>query len=628
MACKLPPKFQKIWDYIRETKQDVVTEYEKKVWAYVESIESGSRMSGKCEKGAVTRFRSDLEKAEKDDSEFYFDKNYAIYACKFFSFMKITQGDKAGEEFKLYPWQAFVVWNLFGWRRRETGHRRFRQALVQVARGNGKTPFGAGLLLLSGGFMPDTDPRANNYIAATKRDQAKIAYGDIEAILKECPQLGELTTNKYFTVTVKENGCTFQALSSDGATADGLRIMTVLKDEYHAWDNTRSINQFEGRLKTALAKFKNSLSLTITTAGNEMSTKWIAYDTLARNVLDPESVIEMETMFAFICELDEEDDLFDIKNYEKSNPMLEFDIVDDQIIKDYIVSAKLDNNAKQELDRFYANRKVHSSSKPFTVEIWSQGNRTPPELGRHPPCGGLDLGSRDDLAALAAVWRIDQMEEDAEPLFVFDVDIWLPKGGTRNILEDPWKTWIELGFITVTDSEWTDFNFIFRRIQERKEEHGWSTIAVDQWNGRQIAIDMENDGIKTEMFDQSYRKYNEPCNELEKAAMEGRIFHGGNPVLEWCALNYITASNVDGHKRPDKEMSEEKIDPLVAILMGMSESMFGEKPFVSKYEKDEVAVWGVDEKGEVDLFDLEENPDEEPTEEAKTTADPFLDYYA
>ena len=56
----------------------------------------------------------------------------------------------------------------------------------------------------------------------------------------------------------------------------------------------------------------------------------------------------------------------------------------------------------------------------------------------------------------------------------------------------------------------------------------------------------------------------------------GSVVHEADPLLAWCAGNLVVRTNGEGHKRPDKEASVNKIDPIVAGLMARRESMFGE----------------------------------------------------
>ncbi len=65
---------------------------------------------------------------------------------------------------------------------------------------------------------------------------------------------------------------------------------------------------------------------------------------------------------------------------------------------------------------------------------------------------------------------------------------------------------------------------------------------------------------------------------------EGRIVHGGNPLLEWCALKVVTKENTTGMQMPWKMKSSDKIDPFCALVMAFSEAMFNEPKKPSIYE--------------------------------------------
>ena len=49
----------------------------------------------------------------------------------------------------------------------------------------------------------------------------------------------------------------------------------------------------------------------------------------------------------------------------------------------------------------------------------------------------------------------------------------------------------------------------------------------------------------------------------------GRLRHGGNPVLRWCASNVTVREDADGNIRPDKGKSGEKIDGIVALVLAI-----------------------------------------------------------
>jgi phage terminase large subunit-like protein len=74
--------------------------------------------------------------------------------------------------------------------------------------------------------------------------------------------------------------------------------------------------------------------------------------------------------------------------------------------------------------------------------------------------------------------------------------------------------------------------------------------------------------------------------ELERLVASRKLAHGDNPVLTWMADNLIARTDPAGNIKPDKEKSREKIDGIVALLMGLDralknqgegESVYGER---------------------------------------------------
>jgi phage terminase large subunit-like protein len=57
--------------------------------------------------------------------------------------------------------------------------------------------------------------------------------------------------------------------------------------------------------------------------------------------------------------------------------------------------------------------------------------------------------------------------------------------------------------------------------------------------------------------------------ELERAYTSGKLRHGGDPVLAWCASNIVARTDVNVNMAPDKKRSPDKIDDISALLMAM-----------------------------------------------------------
>jgi phage terminase large subunit-like protein len=62
---------------------------------------------------------------------------------------------------------------------------------------------------------------------------------------------------------------------------------------------------------------------------------------------------------------------------------------------------------------------------------------------------------------------------------------------------------------------------------------------------------------------------NEPTKLMLRLLADGKLRHGGNPVLRWMASNLAGRIDPAGNIKPDKEKSADKIDGMVALIMAL-----------------------------------------------------------
>lgn len=104
---------------------------------YVEDVLKNNIVVCKWVKLACKRHRHDRNNENK--LNFYFDEKAGNEIIFFFhKFLHHSKGEWAGQVFELEPWEQFILWCLFGWKRKEDDQRRFRTAYLEVARKNGK----------------------------------------------------------------------------------------------------------------------------------------------------------------------------------------------------------------------------------------------------------------------------------------------------------------------------------------------------------------------------------------------------------------------------------------------------------------------------------------------------------
>ena len=115
---------------MRELEKEIK---DKKYTQYADDIISGKIPSCKYVKMACERY---LSWFEKDDR--YFDADAVEKVITFISKLKHFTGKYNNQPFLLEPWQKFIIYNLFGWKKKKDNLRLIRNFYLELGRKNGK----------------------------------------------------------------------------------------------------------------------------------------------------------------------------------------------------------------------------------------------------------------------------------------------------------------------------------------------------------------------------------------------------------------------------------------------------------------------------------------------------------
>jgi len=63
---------------------------------------------------------------------------------------------------------------------------------------------------------------------------------------------------------------------------------------------------------------------------------------------------------------------------------------------------------------------------------------------------------------------------------------------------------------------------------------------------------LESVGFTVVPFGQGFKDMNTPTKELMKLVLDGKITHGGHPVLRWIMDNIYICTDPFGNIKPDK----------------------------------------------------------------------------
>lgn len=537
--------------------------------------------------------------------------------------MLCVEGDGEFIPFDLDPSQAFIVGNLYGWQmwkgdvdrrgkpKPDSGKyvRRFRTAYVEQGKGNGKSPLAGGIAMKA--FVADGELSAEVYVAATKKDQAMIAFKDAVKMRDNSPQLkkriGTSGVNPVWQMYHTPSGSMMKPLSKDGAHS-GPRPNCVIIDEYHEHKTADMLEMLEAGFK----KRENPLLFIITNSGdNPASPCGIMHDFCARVLkgetegIDP---LAADQTFAYICSLDPGDDpLKDESCWIKANPLLGVTIKRDYLAK-AVAQARSIPSKQNKVLRLNFCVWTDAAEAWITRDLWEKCE-TPAvtwEAMKGRKCyAGLDLAFTTDMAAAAFVFPDDAGGYDAL------LKYWRPRDGLREASERDrvrYDIWADAGEIDLTEGKVIKLAPIAQMLAQAQDDFDLQTVAYDRYRLKELGDMMADLGVVLPMIEhpQGFRRSttqnpNNPlekidnplwmpnsCQELENSIIEARLRVRPLAPLRWNVSSAVVREDPAGTDNWifDKRKATGRIDGLVALAMavGAAKHVGGWEPPRSPYE--------------------------------------------
>lgn len=518
---------------------------------YIDDVTAGKIIVCEHVANAVNRYLSDRANG------WGFSENYAQHAIDFIEQLEHSTGDYAGKPFKLEGWQAFIVWNLFGFLNPD-GSRRFTRAYVEVPRKNGKSTFSSAVMLY--GLIADGESAAQIYSAATKLEQAMMVFGES---VRVCQNVGWLrdelsVNNSTNNRRIVYGQSIYRPLEWSPDKQDGLNTHFAVIDEYHAHPNDGLYNV----LRNSMGARRQPLLFTITTAGFNRESPCYKHRNYCASVLS--GAIKDDALFSVIYTLDEGDDWTDSKNWAKANPNWGVSVYPRQL-EQALTEAKEFVHKEVEFKTKLLNVWTDTALTWITDSVWMDCTESGEVDGI---CyGGLDLASTGDFCAFSLYFP----EYSAIRTWYF-----LPSEAAyrrKDAAGASIRQWIADGQIIATDGNVTDYSYIKAKIIELAQQYDIKDIAFDRFNASQLVIDLQNEGLQMFPFGQGFISMSSPTKELERLVKDAQLKHDGNPVTRWMMGNILLKSDPAGNIKIDKAKSGDKVDGPVSIVMALGTAM-------------------------------------------------------
>jgi phage terminase large subunit-like protein len=494
----------------------------------------------------------------------YFDAAEGQRYCDFIeTFCCLWEGEWAGQPLKLIPWERDALMRLFGWRQAD-GRRRFRTFYLEVGKKNGKSPLLAAVVIALTILDGEGGPKA--YLNASDREQARIIFETVKAMVEQSPELGDVLEiiDSRNRVVCESNRGVIIANSATVNSKDGRNASLVVFDELHQQRDRKLWSVF----LYAGASRRQSLRLAITTAGEDETGIWFAQRVYSEAV--NAGTVDDTTHLGIVYRALPTDDVDDEKTWEKANPSLDYTL-DRKVFALELAQAKADPFQWNDFLRFRLNIVARSSVKYFDMQRWgacacdfeAPGRVIRPEDFRGwPAYMGLDLASISDFTALVMI-----LGDERSGLKLFS-RFWIPEGrltDLENETKQPYKYWADKGYLTPTPGRTTDYGFLRKTINSLNAVVSLSKIIADRHNATQLCTELvEEDGLPLEYMQQGFISLNDPTKQFKRWVEEGLIEHDGNPVMTWCISNAVADKDAADNVKLNKGLSRQKIDGAAA----------------------------------------------------------------
>lgn len=495
---------------------------------YADMIEKGDVIVGEYIEKEVENLMRDLS-----DPRFIYDTREAE---RRFAFQQkcCLQSKKPyyKKPIELMPWQMAFWEPLYSFIWRDTQLRRFNEALLEVARKNGKsTMFAADgntdLFIGDGG---------QSICCASNDDrQAKLIWREIAGMRGRLDTHDKITSKNLTEIRNDLENIEIFRLSSKTQNKDGFNIDKAYLDESHDMQD----EEIAEAIWRAMSSKDDPLFMNCTTQGFINDGYLDHKIDYCKKVIDGE--IDDPQIMAFLYEQDSELEIWeDRASWEKSNPSIRYGVKKvNKLLRD-METAKHDNGAKIHMLCKDFNIKQNTAAAWLASDDYNyhQEVKTLEDFRGCFALAAVDLSETTDLTNA----KLLLMKPDDPTKYVFS-HYWIPEG-KLNLADDAsagahYKEWARDGLLTICAGYDNNLMEVADYLADLKKKYDIRILkcGYDQRFAREFLTRMDEYGIETERILQTPDVMSSPMKQVEAELKARLINYGSNPIDRWCLSN-------------------------------------------------------------------------------------------
>ena len=556
---------------MRTIERKIWTPDNSKLLRYKAEIDCGKILVGQELYRELENLSEDLE----NNDDFYYDTQAAELRMDFMAHcVRLTKSPFYGKPMVLMLWQEAFIEALYSFKmaREWVDHGkvidRFKRALLEIARKNGKSELCSGLS--NAEFIVGNE--GSDLVCSSNDDaQASIVYDAIDAMRQLYdPEDLDTKRNQRFILNKGTNSKIFK-LSDRTRNKEGRNIDFSILDEIHEMTE----NVIAKSIEQSQSLKENPKFIEITTEGFVLDGYLDEELRKARAIINGEDdSVSAIRFLPWLYTQDSELEVFqNPKSWQKSNPTV-------GIVKPWsYLEEQVDLAKKSKSDRIFVlskdfNVKQSAVEAWLDVEEYAYDAKFNLEDFRGSYClGHVDLAETTDLCCAKAL----MMKPNDPTKYVYTM-YFIPESKLDHENDDhnamaKYKEWAKAGLITICEGNDVDVTVIADWFYLLHKKHGITLYkcGYDQkfakdWLKRMDDYGWTKTGEEVVMINQNAETLNSALQLVEADLKAKLVNYNENPVDRWCFSNSCLKMNDRRQALCVKTDNAKKIDGSVTLI--------------------------------------------------------------
>lgn len=508
-----------------------------------------------------------------DNPAYIYDTSDAEFRIMFIEkFCKHTKSPFYGKPFILELWERAFIEVFYSFKWSDDGYRnyygedppkpklrRFKKAILLIARKNGKSTLCAALCLTE--LMVGTG--GNDIVCSSNDDsQADLIFLETNNMREQFDPKGKRTHKNLRGIFNLKNKSKIFKISDKTRNKEGRNIDGAILDESHEMKDNVIAKSIEQSQSTK----DEPWFINITTEGFVNDGYLDQELKYARQVLERE--IEDDTLLPWLYTQDSEQEIWqDERTWMKSNPSLGL-IKKAKYIKDQIRKAQNDKAERVfMLAKDFNIKQNNAAAWLLAEEIKNEETFDLEDFRGACAIGGVDLSKSGDLTCARLLFLREGKKYTHSQYFIPQSKLdQLPREDLPKFQE-----WARQGRIAVSDGNENDFRLVTAWFVRMVKDFGirFLKIGYDKWSAIYWVKEMEETGFDMVRVVQDWAPMSEPMKLVEADLRSKLLCYNNDSLDKWCLENTAIQVNSKMEQMPIKVQGKEdkKIDGAVTMVI-------------------------------------------------------------